>query len=203
MTPLLSLAGVAVARGDRLLFEGLDLAIAAGEFVHLKGRNGAGKTSLLEALCGLRPLAAGRFDVRPEPSGFHWIGHRNALNPGLSPLENLSFWCGLNGIDSAAAAPALTRLGLQAQRHRPCGQLSTGQRRRAALARLVAAPRRGWLLDEPLAGLDVAGLAMFGDLLSGHLAEGGWALITSHQPLPALSGLRVCELQPLRNGVAA
>ena len=179
-------------RGDRTLIDGLDFTVDRGQVLHLQGRNGAGKTSLLEALVGLRSLAAGSVDAAPEASARHWIGHRNALNPALSPSENLRFWCALNGVKNCDSESVLTRMGLKSQRHRPCGHLSTGQRRRAALARLIAAPRPWWFLDEPLAGLDVAGLELFAELLRHHLANGGSAVMTSHQPLP--DGLPVSVL---------
>lgn len=193
--PALSVRQLAVARGDRNVVEGLDLAVAPGEILHVRGRNGAGKTSLLEALCGLRQPASGTIEGQPEPQRRHWIGHKNALNPALSPAENLRFWCALNGHPPAGVDAALERVGLKALRHRPCGSLSTGQRRRAALARLLAAPRPWWFLDEPLAGLDHAGIDLLSGLFEGHLRAGGAAVVTSHQPLPETqAGLRTLEL---------
>jgi len=186
---------LAITRGDRVLVENLSFTVEGGEVLHLQGRNGAGKTSLLEALCGLRVLAAGTVEGLPEADQRHWIGHKNALNPMLSPLENLNFWCALNGVSGNDPGAALDQVGLRAQRHRSSGQLSTGQKRRAALARLVAAPRPWWFLDEPLAGLDVAGLALFAQLLNAHLRGGGAAVVTSHQPLPEVGRLRAITLQ--------
>ena len=196
-SPTLHVSQLAVARGDRNIVAGLDLAVARGEILHIQGRNGAGKTSLLEVLCGLRQPAAGQVEGQPESGQRHWLGHKNALNPALSPEENLRFWCALNGHPAERVLPALQAVGLKALRHRPCGRLSTGQRRRAALARLLAAPRPWWFLDEPLAGLDHAGIELLARLLGGHAAEGGAALDTSHQPLPAgLAGVRSLELKP-------
>jgi heme exporter protein A len=194
-SPSLLVRNLAVARGDRSIVEGLDLAVAGGEILHIQGRNGAGKTSLLEVLCGLRQPAAGQVENQPEPEQRHWLGHKNALNPALSPEENLRFWCALNGHGADGVLPALNEVGLKALRHRPCGRLSTGQRRRAALARLLAAPRPWWFLDEPLAGLDHAGIELLAHLLGDHAAGGGGALVTSHQPLPSgLAGVRALEL---------
>ncbi|MBV8062129.1 MAG: heme ABC exporter ATP-binding protein CcmA [Nevskia sp.] len=196
-SPTLHVSQLAVARGDRNIVAGLDLAVARGEILHIQGRNGAGKTSLLEVLCGLRQPAAGQVEGQPESGQRHWLGHKNALNPALSPEENLRFWCALNGHPAERVLAALQEVGLKALRHRPCGRLSTGQRRRAALARLLAAPRPWWFLDEPLAGLDHAGIELLARLLGGHAAEGGAALVTSHQPLPAgLAGVRSLELKP-------
>lgn len=181
----LSVQNLCLSRGDRLLFSGLSFTLGTGEALHLQGRNGAGKTSLLEALCGLRTPESGTMTGLPEPGTFHWLGHRNALNLALSPIENLRFWCGLQSAPAHRAADALARLGLQRAAQRPCAQLSTGQKRRAALARLCAVERPWWFLDEPLAGLDDEGLSLFSDLLAGHLKQGGAAVVTSHQPLGA------------------
>lgn len=179
----LVLEALTVARGDRRLFEGLNLRALPGEVLHLQGRNGAGKTSLLEALVGLRRPEAGRI-LGPEPGQVHWVGHKNALHPALSAVENLQYWCGLHGADPAGIAAALDRLQLKAARHRPARTLSTGQKRRTALARLLLQRRGWWLLDEPLAGLDVDGAALVAGLLAEHCAAGGGAIVTSHQALP-------------------
>lgn len=195
--PRLEVHQLVVSRGDRVVLEDLSFSVAEGEVLHVLGRNGAGKTSLLEVLCGLRRADGGRIAPQPAARERHWIGHKNALNPALSAIENLEFWAALN--DEALPDPrtALTALGLQkAQLTRPSAQLSTGQKRRAALARLVAVPRPWWFLDEPLAGLDVQGLALFAGLLGQHAAGGGSVLVTSHQPLPGeLAGLRTLNLE--------
>jgi heme exporter protein A len=188
---------LAIDRGDRGVLRDLRFSVESGEIVHVTGRNGAGKTTLLETLCGLRAPRSGRIDGMPNATARHWIGHRNGLSPALSPLENLRFWAGLEGLalSEADAADALRQLGLQAQRHRPVGGLSTGQKRRAALARLTAVTRPWWFLDEPLAGLDAAGLSVFAGLLASHVGRGGAAVVTSHQPLPGdPAGLRTLAL---------
>lgn len=185
MTPaLLSTHDLSLGRGDRVLVSGLSLTLLPGSVLHLKGRNGAGKTSLLEVLAGLRSPVSGRVD-RPD-GGLHWLGHKNALNPDLSVIENLRFWCALQGIEGAAIAQAIDRLGLSRLRHRPARTLSAGQKRRAALARLLAVPRKLWLLDEPLSALDAEGLLRFAEIIDEHLAKNGAALVTSHQPLPVI-----------------
>lgn len=186
---LLSVDQLSLRRGDRVLAEGLSLDLAPGELVHLRGANGVGKTSLLETLAGLRRTVQGVIHGPAAELPPHWLGHRNGLNLNLSPLENLEWWCGLNGAAASAAEPALARLGLAPRtRHRPCRSLSAGQKRRTALARLAVQQRPLWLLDEPLDGLDAAGLRLFAELMSAHLAQGGGAIVTSHQPLP--EGLR-------------
>lgn len=183
-TPLV-IEALAVARGDRRLFENLSLTANPGEALHLLGRNGAGKTSLLETLAGLRRPEQGRVSG-PAVEQLHWLGHKNALHPALSAVENLEHWCGLQHANPAAISGALDRLHLKAARHRPVRSLSTGQKRRTALARLLVQKRPWWLLDEPLAGLDVDGVALIAGLLAEHCAGGGGALLTSHQALPEL-----------------
>lgn len=193
-TPL-EIRGLALRRGPRLLFEGLGFELDPGQILHLQGANGAGKTSLLETLTGLRRAVQGEVRGLPEPGGLHWLGHRNALNLNLSVLENLRFWCGLNGVAEAGIGGALERVGLARLRHRITRTLSAGQKRRAALARLLLSPRPLWLLDEPLDGLDRQGLELFAVLLGEHAAAGGVAVVTSHQPLPAgLGGVRTLVL---------
>lgn len=190
--PLLVTENLAVARGDRRLFSGFCLSVAAGELVHLSGRNGVGKTSLLETLAGLRQPEAGQVSA-PVAEQLHWIGHRNALHPALSAAENLGFWCGVNACDAGLIPAALDRLQLKAARHRPARMLSTGQKRRAALARLLVTPRSCWLLDEPVAGLDVDGVALFAELLAEHSQRGGAAIFTSHQSL-TVAGIALREV---------
>jgi heme exporter protein A len=186
--------GLAIARGDRLLFQALSLSLGAGEAVTLVGRNGAGKTSLLRAIAGLiRPLAgAVRFsgsvgEVPPEDArslGLHLVGHLDGLKTGRTAFEELLFQVRWTGGSLASAEAACERLGLRRLRDLEVRKLSAGQRRRVALARLVAAPRPLWLLDEPLAPLDTEQRALFGNLMGEHLAGGGMILAAVHDPLP-------------------
>jgi heme exporter protein A len=195
MAALLSFRNVAIARGDHLLLRDVSGAVAAGEILHIRGANGIGKTSLLEVLCGLRQAESGEVARGFEPEACHWIGHRNALNPALSPYENLRFWCAVQGVPADGVRGALREFELQRVSDQPCRQLSAGQRRRSALARLALVRRPLWFLDEPLSALDQRGIGHWLGLLEAHQREGGAAIITSHQPLPAaLPGLRNMEL---------
>ncbi|HEU0276322.1 MAG TPA: heme ABC exporter ATP-binding protein CcmA [Rhodanobacteraceae bacterium] len=187
----LQVAGLCVTRGDREVLAHLAFSVGAGEALHLIGRNGVGKTSLLEVLCGLRAPAGGTIRGQPQADELYWVGHRNGVHAALSPFENLRFWCRLAAMPTAGVGDALRRVGLWGLRHRACGRLSTGQRRRAALARLLVVPRPWWFLDEPLAGLDVAGIALTCDLVAEHVKRGGAVVLSSHQALPrTLPGLR-------------
>lgn len=195
MTALLSFQDLAIARGDHVLLRALDGAVAAGEILHIRGANGVGKTSLLEVLSGLREAEAGAVTRAFEPEACHWIGHRNALNPALTAYENLRFWCALQGVPADGIRGALREFDLVRVADQPCRQLSAGQKRRAALARLAVVRRPIWFLDEPLSALDEGGAQHWFNLLQAHQQQGGAAVITSHQALPAqLPGLRAMEL---------
>jgi heme exporter protein A len=193
--PLLRAAGLEGQRGERVLFRALELALAPGDVVWLRGRNGRGKTTLLRLLAGLATPTSGEiaFDGVPlVKAGAGWrhemayIGHANALKDDLSAAEALAFVAGLRGTPPAPAAigAALSRLGVAACARAPVRTLSQGQRRRVALARLALpqAPRL-WLLDEPFDALDDLGIGTLNTLLAEHAARGGAALLTSHQAL--------------------
>lgn len=190
---LLELSALQVGRGTRTLTHPLSLSLKAGDGCHLTGPNGIGKTTLLETAAGLRPPWTG--EVRRHARA-HWLGHRNALAGNLTPEQNLDAWAGLQADVRRSPLDALAAMGVPAPRRRLCRQLSAGQRRRAALARLLIAPRPLWILDEPLDGLDRDGLTLLAGLIETHRAGGGALLITSHQPLPA--GMRAISEQLLR-----
>ena len=179
-------------RGGREVFEGLSFTVAAGEALAVTGRNGAGKTTLLRLIAGLLEPAHGRLELSggaPEATlaeQAHYLGHRDALKPALSVLENLQFWHAfLGGTDPsvAAALTALEAVALEGLAGLPAAYLSAGQRRRLAIARLVAAPRPIWLLDEPTAALDTASQARLAELMRSHLAGGGIIVAATHGPL--------------------
>jgi heme exporter protein A len=186
----LELSGLAVSRGARRLFTDLSLALAAGEACALTGPNGAGKTSLLRAIAGLVRLDAGTIGFGgAEPAdaraaGLHLVGHQDGLKPARTAAEELRFWRRWGGGTADAEAAAVEQLGLASLMDLEVRRLSAGQRRRLALARLVAAPRPLWLLDEPLSPLDAAWRKRFGAMMGEHLAGGGLILAAVHDPLP-------------------
>jgi heme exporter protein A len=185
---------LAITRGDRLLFEALSLSVGAGEAVALMGRNGAGKTSLLRAIGGLIRPAAGRVrflgasgEIPAEDArsrDLHLVGHQDALKAGRTAFDELLFQVRWTGGTRASAEAACERLNLARLRGLEVRKLSAGQRRRLALARLIAAPRPLWLLDEPLAPLDAEQRTLFGAIMAEHLAGGGLILAAVHDPLP-------------------
>lgn len=191
---LISVKDLTVTRGGRTLLSNIRFDLAREQALHVAGSNGSGKTTLLETLCGLREAESGSIKGLETAESFHWLGHKNALNPTLTAAENLRFWCKLNRASTDRIENAFDRLQLRAHQHRPSRILSIGQRRRAALARLLAVRRPLWLLDEPLSGLDAGGVDLFADMLRAHLALGGGAVITSHQNLPPLPSMSRLQL---------
>lgn len=186
--------GLAIRRGQRLLFSGLDLRLEAGEALAVTGRNGAGKTSLLRAIAGLLATAAGRIgfegdDGPLEPAlarsrACHYLGHQDGLSARRTAREELYFQCRWTGAAAADALAAADRLGIAGALDLEVRRLSAGQRRRLALCRLLAAPRALWLLDEPFSPLDPEGRALFAEVVAAHLAGAGLVIAAVHDPLP-------------------
>jgi len=185
---------LSLVRGERRLFSGLNLEVSAGQAVALTGRNGAGKTSLLRAVAGLlRPSEgtvgfdgeAGPLEVEVARSdALHLVGHHDGLKSTRSAWEELLFQARWTGGSEASARDAATRLDLDRLLDLEVRRLSAGQRRRVALARLLASPRSLWLLDEPMAPLDAGHREGFGALMAEHIAGGGMVLAAVHDPLP-------------------
>ena len=189
-SPSLRLIGTDLAcrRGGRLIFENVSFALAPGQVLALTGRNGAGKSSLIAMVAGrLRPEAGtihldGADGMAPAET-MHVVGHRDGLKTALTVRENLIFARDLLGNPHLEPEAALAEIGLPHVRDLPVGYLSAGQRRRVALARLLVAHRPFWILDEPMAALDIAAQALFGRLMTAHRAAGGAVLAATHGPL--------------------
>lgn len=203
--PVLAADELACERGERLLFRQLSFSLAAGQVLLVQGGNGQGKTSLLRLLAGLGRPDAGEVRWRGEPIArcrdtYHremaYLGHANGIKDELEPAENLRFSQGLHGraFVAARAHETLNRLGLARCLDLPCRALSFGQRRRVALAALLLADARLWILDEPLTGLDVHAVAQVEGLIRDHLQAGGLVVATTHQALN-LAGADVQHLQ--------
>ena len=195
----LSRRDLAWLRGGREVFVGLNFSADSGEALLVTGHNGAGKTTLLRLIAGLLEPAQGEIELvggAPDaslPEQAHYLGHRDALKPALTVLENLQFWYAFLGGRDAPAASALDPVGLAGLAGLPAGYLSAGQRRRLSVARLLAAPRPVWLLDEPTAALDTAGQQRLLGLMQAHLAGGGIIVAATHGPL-GLDGAKELRL---------
>jgi heme exporter protein A len=180
-------------RGEQHVLRGVCVAVAGGQCLQVSGANGAGKTTLLRALCGLVPLQAGRIcwrgsDIARDPAAFHgelnYLGHDNGLKADLTAAENLHYAAALRRrAGSQEIAGALERTGMSAAAGQLLRQLSAGQRRRVALARLTLTGGALWVLDEPGSNLDALGHAMLVKLIDGHLRAGGAAVVATHRAL--------------------
>ncbi|MGN2246774.1 cytochrome c biogenesis heme-transporting ATPase CcmA [Frateuria sp. GZRR35] len=186
--PLLEARGLSFLRADEPVFGPLDFALHAGELTLVEGDNGSGKTTLLRLLAGLLHVGEGELSWRGErwsrdacAGEVLFLGHQLGLKMDMSPRENLHIVAGLHGMrEGRNAASVLTEVGLAGYEDEPVRRLSAGQKKRAALARLLLLPAVLWLLDEPYANLDRAGIALVNRLLEMHVVGGGAALVTSH-----------------------
>lgn len=178
-------------RGERFVFEALDFAVETGGALILKGANGTGKSSLIRIMAGLLDPFGGALDWNGEPvagaredhaARLHYVGFQDAIKPVLTVRENLAFWAGLRGSDGGTG-PALETVGLGHLADTPAQFLSSGQRRRLSLSRLLASPADLWLLDEPTVGLDTNGIAMLEALIAAHRDGGGMVILATHQPM--------------------
>ncbi len=176
----LTATDLACDRGGRRVFEGVSFTLCPGEALQIEGPNGAGKSSLLRLLGGLLAPAAGTID---NPFRIAWAGHEVALKPGTRLADELAHWAALDGADAGAVDAALDAFALTALADLPAGILSSGQRRRAALARVMASGAELWLLDEPGVGLDTASLGRLAAAIAGHRARGGLVVAVTHNDL--------------------
>ena len=204
---MLNVRGLACVRGDKKLFSGLDLSVRSGEWLHIQGQNGAGKTSLLRLLAGLSMPAEGeicwnQISITDTHSDFRshllYFGHHGALKEDLTALENLTFASVIDGVAwseeaTLIALKALYRLGLKGRENLPVRVLSAGQKRRVMLARLLTRQATLWILDEPFTALDVAAVDLLSSLITEHVRNGGMAVLTSHQTI-AMPGGQVVRL---------
>jgi heme exporter protein A len=191
--PLFAASDVACLRAERLVFTRLSFTLGAGEALILRGPNGSGKSSLLRLLSGLARAEAGsitwggtpiRADAAAHRARLHFIGHQDALKPVLGVAEILEFWAGMRGDgDRRRVEAALEHFRLTRLADTPCRLLSAGERKRVALARLVATRAELWLLDEPTNSLDAAAAEDLLRAVAGHRAGGGRLVVASHDPL--------------------
>ena len=194
---------LACRRGERLIFRGLNCRLPPGGALVLTGANGSGKSSLLRLLATLLAPAAGEVkwaglpvaaDIQRYRGSLHYVGHLDAIKPALGVGETLRFWAGMRGIAKPPIDAALGAFALESMTDWPCRYLSAGQRRRLALARLIAAPAPLWLLDEPIAALDADGEQRLVAAIETHRATGGRVVVATHQPL-ALADPQIVALE--------
>ncbi|RWD61142.1 heme ABC exporter ATP-binding protein CcmA [Mesorhizobium sp.] len=188
-------------RGGEAVFSGIGFALDKGEALIVTGPNGSGKSTLLRVVAGLLPVARGKVLVEGGGEAFptvasasHYLGHLNAMKTALSVEENLGFWRAFQGEPALSVEEALDTVALGGLGHLPFGYLSTGQRRRVSIAKLLVSHRPVWLLDEPTAGLDKASEERFAGLMGAHLADGGIVVAATHLPL-GLEGARELQMR--------
>lgn len=204
----LAVSNLKCVRGERLLFDGLGFRLDSGQLLHLRGANGAGKTSLLRLLCGLSRPEAGQIlwnatpiDVQAEVfrQDLFYLGHHNALQEALTVDDNLAFYAALAGAapNAADTGSALERMGLRGCQRRLVRHLSQGQKRRVALSRLMLNRASLWVLDEPFVALDQNSITLLAGVIAAHLQGGGMAVLTSHQQvdIPGAT-VQALELSP-------
>jgi heme exporter protein A len=201
-------------RGGQTVFTDVGFTLDDGQALTVTGPNGSGKSTLLRVVAGLLPHAGGSVRLEGGSEAFptvaaaaHYLGHLNAMKPTLTVTENLAFWREFCGDAELGVEAALETVGLGAIGHLPYGYLSTGQRRRASIARLLVSRRPVWLLDEPTAGLDAESERQFAVLMEKHRADGGIIVAATHVALgiEGAGELRMGEVgadlpSPLRGG---
>jgi len=195
---MLRVSKLSCSRGHKPLFADVSFELKAGQALHLEGDNGVGKTSLLRIVCGLSPADAGEVcwhdaTIQQNAAAFRaslfYLGHGLSLKEELTALENLMSDAAVSGrsLSEPQAMVALARMGLRGREHLPLRVMSQGQKRRTALARLLASQAPLWVLDEPFVALDVKAVDGLRGILAEHVAQGGMVLFTSHQPVTLTS----------------
>lgn len=203
--PRLDVRAVHLWRGEKHLLRGISFTLKRGELLQVVGPNGVGKTSLLRCTTGLLPTESGEITWRGQPLNecrdeFHhslaYLAHTNALKSDLTAMENLRYGAALKRtIPKADLEQALTRVQIPHCADLPARALSAGQKRRLAIARILLADAPLWVLDEPITNLDAAGISLFEQCMSDHLANGGMILSAAHQfLLQGHSKVRTLEL---------
>jgi heme exporter protein A len=196
---MLEVRELACVRGDHRLFHGLNFTLHAGELLHLRGSNGSGKTSLLRTICGLMAPAEGQVlwsgkNIRSIREVFFnnliYLGHLGAIKGDLTAYENLRLAGQLSGLpgDDDSLLKAIAKMGLAGREDLPTKVLSAGQKRRVALARLLAHNAKLWVLDEPFNALDVAAVELLKQLIAEHVRSDGMVILTTHQEVEIDTG---------------
>jgi heme exporter protein A len=186
-------------RGGETIFAGLSFEVSSGEALIVTGPNGSGKSTLLRIICGLLAPEAGKIELLedraalPVRAACHYLGHQNAMKPALSVRENLLFWQKFNGSVRFDIDEALEAVDLPGVEHLPFGYLSTGQKRRVSIAKLLTSYRPLWIVDEPTAGLDKASESRFAELMRDHMRDGGMVIAATHIPL-GLEAVRTLDM---------
>ncbi len=201
---LLSATSLFCERDRRILFSDLSLSVAAGEVLQIEGPNGSGKTTLLRILAGLSAAFEGEVRWQGQSldqarADYHarmnYLGHLPGVKAALTAQEHLEWYAVLAGLSSGAGImDALQNVGLRGFEDVPCATLSAGQQRRVNLARLHLVPAQLWILDEPFTAIDKAGVDSIESLIRSQVASGGAVIVTTHQPLQSVSGVRRLEL---------
>jgi len=203
-TLMLEGRGLRCVRGERQLFADLNIRITSGSCLHVRGENGAGKTSLLRLLTGLAKPESGEVlwcdhSIALDPGVYHrellFLGHRDALKDDLTALENLQMYAALDDValSQEKALAALWRFGLRGRENLSVNCLSAGQKRRVLMARMLTRQAKLWILDEPFNALDVQAVHELQNLIAEHISSGGLVVLTSHQEVN-IPNVQVLEL---------
>ena len=198
MSNQLTIQGLQCERGERVLFSNLSFTIEPGQLCHLNGTNGSGKTTLLRTIAGYTLPYAGTVNWNNEPAtlanysytqSYRFIGHQNGLKKNLSARENLDFFKQLHGLNATVndVSQALNTLNINDQSQLSVQELSQGQQRKTALARLLLGSSKLWILDEPFTSLDQASCGLLEDLMKRHLDQEGSIVLATHQALQKIS----------------